>query len=332
MQFVPISGSHRSTPGWGKSVVAERGYGSARIWAIGGGKGGTGKTFIAANLGVVLAQKALNTNLVDVDLGAPNLHTFLGVRNPAPNLGDFLHLKGSNLSHFALETPEPSLRLISGPTKTLFADNLRFFQKRKLLNHIRRLDGTITLVDIGAGSAYNNVDFFLMSDVRMIVMTPDPASVENAYLFLRAAALRTLEASVRKLGIEGMLDKVIESRHSGPSSIPGLLDRLASLDRGCAQILMGALEQRNTYLILNKVRDNSAHSVGRSICDVARKCLGIPLRFLGAVPWDEDARRSMLRFTPHAKTFPRSTTAQALRSMAETLLDVQTRIGSKTWP
>jgi flagellar biosynthesis protein FlhG len=313
-----------------KSVGIEQGYGTARIWAVGGGKGGTGKSFIAANLGVLLAEKALNTNLVDVDLGAPNLHTFLGIRNPAPNLGDFLHQKGAKLSQFALATPIPSLRLVSGPTKTLFANNLRFFQKRKLINHIRRLEGTITLVDIGAGSAFNTLDFFLISDVRLVVMTPDPASVENAYLFLRAATLRTLETSVRKLGIEGMLDQVIESRHSGPRSIPELLNKLAHLDRGCAQILMGSLEQRNTYLILNKVRDNSAEAIGHSICDVAKKCLGIPLRYLGAVAWDEAARDSMFRSTPHAKAFPRSKTVQALRSMVETLLDFQTRVGNQS--
>ena len=125
---------------------------AARVWAIAGGKGGTGKSFVAANLGMVLAGKALTTNLIDADLGAPNLHTFLGIKDPDPNLGDFFYRKGSTLTELLLSTQLPSLRLISGPTRTLFANNLKYFQKQKFLNHIRRLEGNLTIVDIGAES------------------------------------------------------------------------------------------------------------------------------------------------------------------------------------
>ena len=310
-------------PAAAKPVKFLRANRSARIWAIGGGKGGTGKSFIAANLGFLLAERALSTNLVDADLGAPNLHTFLGIPAPAPNLGDFLYRKELQLSQIALATSEPSLRLVPGPTRTLFGDNLKYFQKRKLLNHIRRLDGTITLVDIGAGTAYNDLDFFLLSDLGIVVVTPDPASVENTYHFLKSAAYRALEVAVRKLGIETMLEKVVAARHGGPTSIPEFLEGLSSLDRGSAQILAGTLQQRENYLILNKIRDSSSDSVGPAICDVTRKVLGIPLRYLGAVPWDEQTLRSLQQLTPHVRSFPGSKAVQALRSIAKTLVESQ---------
>jgi len=297
--------------------------GSTRIWAVGGGKGGTGKSFVAANLGLLLAEKALSINLVDADLGTPNLHTFLGIQDPVPNLGDFLYRRDLTLNQVAIATPESSLRLVSGPTRTLFGNNLKYFQKRKLLNHIRRLDGAITLVDIGAGTDFNDLDFFLMSDVGIVVATPDPASVENAYHFLRSAAYRTLEATARKLGIEVLLDRIVKARHSGPISIPELLEELSKLDKGSAQVLAGALQLRENFLIMNQTHNHSPESVGPSICNVSRKVLGIPLRFLGAIPWDETSRLSLKRFNPHVRSFPGSKAAQALRRITDHLVSSQ---------
>ena len=49
------------------------------IWPIGGGKGGTGKSFLTSNMGILLARQGFKTLLIDADLGAPNLHTIVGL-------------------------------------------------------------------------------------------------------------------------------------------------------------------------------------------------------------------------------------------------------------
>ena len=61
-----------------------------QVWAVGGGKGGTGKSLVAASLGIHLAQMGRRVILVDGDLGAPNLHTVLGLDPPALALSDFV--------------------------------------------------------------------------------------------------------------------------------------------------------------------------------------------------------------------------------------------------
>jgi flagellar biosynthesis protein FlhG len=306
--------------------VSPRTSAFSRIWAIGGGKGGTGKSFIAANLGVLLAEKALSTNLVDADLGAPNLHTFLGIRSPELNLGDFLHRRDLSLNQIAQATSEPSLRLVPGPSRTLFVNNLQYFRKRKLLNHIRRLEGTITLVDIGAGTAFNTLDFFLLSDLGIVVVTPDPASIENTYHFLRSAAHRTLEVASRKLGIETILSRIIESRHGGPASIPEMLEQVADVDPGSAQILEGTLSHRKSCLIVNQTRSQSPDSVGQSICEVAGKVLGIPVQYLGEVPWDGQIVNSLKEFSPHVRLYPGSESVSALKSIADSLVRTQLQV------
>ena len=52
----------------------------AQIYAIGGGKGGSGKSFLTANFGALFARQGINTVLVDLDLGGSNLHSLLGFR------------------------------------------------------------------------------------------------------------------------------------------------------------------------------------------------------------------------------------------------------------
>src|SRR5665647_1072829 len=104
-----------------------------RIWAIGGGKGGTGKSFIAANLGLHLASLDREVVLIDADLGAPNLHTLLGMKAAHPDLGDFLTGSLPSLEAAAVETPYKNLRLVRGSENILFIANLAHYRKLCLL-------------------------------------------------------------------------------------------------------------------------------------------------------------------------------------------------------
>jgi flagellar biosynthesis protein FlhG len=72
------------------------------IWAIGGGKGGTGKSLISANLGVALSKMGKQVLLVDADLGCANLHTLFGVE-PEMTLSDFVQGKVDSLERRRLQ-------------------------------------------------------------------------------------------------------------------------------------------------------------------------------------------------------------------------------------
>ena len=60
------------------------------IWAFGGGKGGVGKSFVAGNLGILLAQNGHSVILADLDLGGANMHTWLGVNSPKKSISEFI--------------------------------------------------------------------------------------------------------------------------------------------------------------------------------------------------------------------------------------------------
>ena len=115
-----------------------------RIWALGGGKGGTGKSFISSSLGLHLASLGRDVLVIDADLGGPNLHTLLGMRNGHPDLGDFLTNKVPLLEDAAVETPYPGLSIIRGTENVLFVANLNHYRKLRLLRQLRQL-----LVELG---------------------------------------------------------------------------------------------------------------------------------------------------------------------------------------
>ena len=114
-------------------------YSSKQIWAVGGGKGGTGKTVVTASIGILLAKAGKKVIIIDADLGGANLHTCLGIRHPSTTIADFLLKKVPSLDELLIETPIKNLSLISGANDFLTIANIPFAQKQKLIRYIKNL-------------------------------------------------------------------------------------------------------------------------------------------------------------------------------------------------
>jgi len=82
-----------------------------RVVSVGGGKGGVGKSVVAANLAVAMAQRGARVVLVDADLGAANQHTLFGIARPGPGVEAFLDGSLAELAQAEVESGVPGLRL-----------------------------------------------------------------------------------------------------------------------------------------------------------------------------------------------------------------------------
>ena len=107
-------------------------------------------------------------------------------------------------------TTHPNLKLVSGSRSMLYLANLRHAAKQRLLGQLQRLDADHVLIDVSAGSAYNALDFFLAADRQILVVVPEPTSVDNAYHFLKAAFFRSLGQAVRRLPVRAAVVEVLE--------------------------------------------------------------------------------------------------------------------------
>ena len=91
------------------------------IWTIGGGKGGSGKSFLTVNMGICLSKLGVRVVLIDADLGGANLHTFLGISPPTLSLSDFIKKRVSHLREVLIPTAIPNLQLLTGAQDLLNA-------------------------------------------------------------------------------------------------------------------------------------------------------------------------------------------------------------------
>jgi MinD-like ATPase involved in chromosome partitioning or flagellar assembly len=184
---IPAPRSPSSSGVWHKRPVERTG---PDIWAVAGGKGGVGKSVIAANLALAVARSGLSCLLVDGDLGAGNQHTLFGEEPRNQSLDSFLLGEVASLEAVSKRSRFPGLSLAFSRGDAIGAANPKHSQKQKLLRHLAKVAADVVVIDLGAGTGFNTLDLFLAARVRLVVTTPEPTSVQNAYGFIKCAAAR----------------------------------------------------------------------------------------------------------------------------------------------
>jgi len=293
------------------------------IWAVGGGKGGTGKSFLSANLAIHLASLEEEVVLIDADLGGPNLHTFLGLKESDLDLGHFINNRVSSLKDTAILTPFNGLRLIKGTDNLLFTANLNYYKKLKLLRQIKAFEAKRVIIDIGTGASYNCIDFFLLSNPGIIVINPEPTSIENAYYFLKSCIMRLLKFYIDCYEIQNLVEKISEQIENNSKSIYSFLNEIINHDKYYANILYRALRKFKPCLIINKARTERDFILGQSIAQVVQKYLVIDLDFLGIIPFNEQVHLSLRSLTPFVRSYPDSEVSHSIRSLLMKLVEIR---------
>ena len=271
------------------------------IWSVGGGKGGIGKSVVTANVGCALALSGKKVILVDADLGGANLHTYFGIKFPSRGLDDFLKGRVAGLMDAAIETPLPNLRLISGAGEFLGIANPVYAQKMKLISAIKKLEADFILVDLGAGSSYNVLDFFAISGEGIVVLVPEPAAIQNAYIFLKSFVYRRLQRLfAENPSMTALIKDATDSRSAGAvKSFSDLCERIASEDRGAATAALSEVKAFRPRVVLNMAASKDDLKVVEAFRAAAMTFLGMETEFAGALyssPIVKAAARKMRPF------------------------------------
>lgn len=291
------------------------------IWAVGGGKGGVGKSFVISSVGTSLANMGNKVILVDADLGGANLHTFLGVSRPKTTLTDFFDSKAP-LPDLIVETGTNNMGLLSGAIGSLAPESIKYTQKLKFLNHIKNLDADYVLIDLGAGTHFNTIDTFLLADKMIIVIVPELVSIENMYYFLKNVFFRRL---VSILGLNGHRNVVLDTwKNRSDLQINNFKQLIAYLKKISAEvdkIICDEMENFSVHLILNQARNNQEIMLGNSVKSICLKYFGIKARYTGYVEYDDLVSRSVNRRQPYMLTYPSSRCAREIERLTNNLLE-----------
>ena len=287
----------------------------AKIISVASGKGGVGKSVVAANLALVLARKGKQVVLADLDVGGADAHVLVGLLNPSVTMTDFLTHRVARLDDTAEAVPlHPCLRIIPGTGDTLATANMSYSQKKRLIRAFRDIHADMIVADIGAGTSYHALDFFLMADFHAVVATPDPTSVLDLYRFIKLAAVRRVLSMflMREVMEEGLADRDY-------CSVEEVLEVAGQTDESGRAIAASTLRAFQPALVLNRVSGRARVNV-LQLKKLLKEYVGGDLTLLGEIPEDPAMEQAVRAYVPVVQYAPASPSAAALIKTAEALL------------
>ena len=262
-----------------------------RIITVGGGKGGVGKSIVASNLSLAIAQTGSRVVLVDCDLGAANQHVLFGIDRPKPGIQGLLDRKIDSLEDGLTPTPHPNLQLVAGTGASVGAANINHGEKQRIIRRIRALNADVIIIDVGAGVSYNVLDFFEQGAQRLMVVTPQVTSIQTAYSFLKGAVMRTLQHAAEKAA---ELELLAPASKSGENEkVSQILARVREQSPDLAMAIDTVLSRFGAQIVGNQVFESSQAGIFHAITRMIQDFLGVTVPILGTVRASRRVRESV---------------------------------------
>ena len=170
-------------------VQSENKMPTSRVITVTSGKGGVGKTTMSVNLALEMVKKGKKVVILDADFGLANVEVMLGIR-PKYNLLDLIH---NNLKISDIITTGPNgIGFISGGSGVSELADLDNVKIRLLINKLIELDNMydVVIIDTGAGITDSVMEFVMVSPEVLLVVTPEPTSITDAYSLLKVLRRR----------------------------------------------------------------------------------------------------------------------------------------------
>jgi flagellar biosynthesis protein FlhG len=170
----------------------------SRTYVFTSGKGGVGKTNLAANTAIAMSRLGKRVAILDADLGLANVDVLLGVK-PRYTLRHVIHGRKS-IKEIAIEGPE-GIALIAGGTGIRELANLTPDERRRCIESFSELDEEydVVIVDTSAGISPNVLSFLTHADEIILVTTPEPTALTDAYALIKVVCMDEPEPCIRLL-------------------------------------------------------------------------------------------------------------------------------------
>ncbi len=304
-------------------------WGGKTVIAVGGGKGGIGKSTFVANLGVTMAGKGMDVVVVDADLGAANLHTILGVRFPEKTLDDFLANRQANLADALVETAYPHLRLLSSASDVLSIAAPNYSERQRLFKALQKLDAQAIIFDIAAGTHQRATDFFSLAPFGIILVEPIPTSLENAFSFIKNLLVRgLLRRFYHDKEITAFIQNTVDPRSTEKTL--HFVDLLAKLEEKAPgkvvayrQLFLEGVCKM--FIVANSVKNANQSQVADKFARIIKRYLGLSMEVLGTLPYEPAMDDSVINRTPFVIKNPDSGFARGLSDISAKIVSQQPR-------
>ena len=256
--------------------------------------------------------------LLDLDAGGADLHILMGLFKPNFTLTDFIEKNVDRLEDIAHRLEGfGGINIIPGTGDSLFTANMPAATRNKLLRHIRLLKSDVVIIDIGAGTHFNTLDFFLAGDINLCVTTGDPTAILDLYRFVKLAVIRKALSSF--LSYDNV-SKVL--RKKDIKDIGELLAIAARYGEDKKQMALNSINELNPYILFNQVDVYPNARLSR-LQHLLQTYLRISnMKLLGRIPEDDELRKSVKAYHPVTSLTPTAKSSQAFRQAGDKLMSL----------
>ena len=287
------------------------------IIPVASGKGGVGKTLISVNLAYALANLGKKVTLLDLDFGGANIHTCMGYSVAPDGIGNFLNQRNSKLQDYILSTGNRNLSFISGDAEMVGIANITAAQKKKLISQIFHLDADYVILDLGAGSSYNTVDFFILSACGILVVMPELTSILNAYSLLKTAVFRRLFLEFKSIPeVKDLFNEQIKKGGEDAWKVSELLRMIKKVSPATYLKALYFVNEMSPKLIMNMAISPTDIEMGEKIRKISRSFLNLDVDYLGFMYRDKSVHESINKRVPLAVSNPENGVFQAIAKVA----------------
>lgn len=301
------------------------------IIAVGGGKGGVGKSVICANLAVGMAIAGHDVVLVDADYGASNLHAILGISNPQYGFRDFFTHDEKDPEALLLSTGINDLKFLSGAGDVSGSANIGPKHVKKITAFIKNLRADTVFLDLGPGINHNVIDFFNIGDQNVVVSIPEMPSVMNTFSFLKAALFRRFSnAFAEKPEIHDLLDHSNHPEADGEIySVEQLKQKLEETAPDCLPTVDSIIASFKPGLVINRVKKRKDLLLGENLIKLTKKYLDVDLQYLGYLVESDKVTDSVEEMIPFLIKNPQSRPSENLQQILGSLTQTDLQLIKK---
>jgi flagellar biosynthesis protein FlhG len=295
------------------------------VIAVGGGRGGVGKTLLAVNLGVYFAQLGREVVLCDADPFGSNLHAVLGLDRPP--LATVAEVEEGTVEPVA--TSVPGLRLLPTVFDPQSNTPLRPSRRTHWTAQLGKLDVDYLLLNLGSATSPTSLDLFLSADVGICVAAPEPLAIETTYRFFRSLYSRALRRGLMKERYKlRLVERTVASLPTlaSPREVVGALRRL---DEGVAALAASEMARITPRLVIGQTRLRSDLELGPAMSAVSLRFLGIGLDYVGHIEHDDAVWLTVRRRRPLLIDSPTSKSARNVERVARRILALLAAQGSR---
>jgi flagellar biosynthesis protein FlhG len=240
---------------------------------------------------------------------------------PEETLSDFMKEKVKRLADVIVETGVENLRLISGAQDFLEIANPRYKEKMRLIRQVQHLDVDYIILDLGAGTSFTILDFFLSAEYGLLAVIPEPGSIENVYRFIKSVYFRKFKKMARDPEMRALITLAMDQKNDlGLRTPHDLVSHITTINPELGRRLEASLATIRPKLVVNQVRTKDDIALGFSMRSSCSQYFGIDVEYLGYIETDDTVRLAARRKRPLMLDYPYCSAARCVERIAQNLI------------